>query len=532
MAKCPVCELLPAFAKHVHEYPDPRIETYAGNPLPRALGPLLSEEEAFRRLAVPADLPRDIRSLPSHLRMHQLGIGLKRLYIPTSQVMDLRRAIEQMLYARYQGLNPILPGFNKEVRARLEEFDPFAETTLSQEPFSSTLLMRGFPGMGKSRGIQRCIATYSPVIYHTEFQGQPFNFQQRVAVKLDCPPDGSVRGLCLQFLAELDRLFVLRDGRRTKYFERYRKLTKNELLSVIANLALRHGVGLLAIDEIQNLLNACVDGPDIILSFLVSLENTIGIPVLLAGTYAADDVLLSRYHQVRRSEGEGHFVWNAMPCDEEWDKFVKALLTCQVIRKPARWSRDFSATLHELSFGVTDIALRIFRFAQEDAIDEETEQLTSESLTKAAQRHCPLSRGVMQALKDQDWDNSVLESLHDVLPLERRKELLDHKDKGGAETKADTSLTEERPSKDAKVKADKPHFRGSCKSKLKVKKKGTGARSQARSQSRQTCKGRRSHLHQVIEEGRAQGKSGAEALKDQGLLANPESNSTNEQGES
>lgn len=531
MAKCNACEVIPPFAKHLHEYPDLSIETYAGNPLARALGPLLSEEEAFQRLAVPADLPRDIRSLPSHLRMHQLGIGLKRLYIPTSQVMDLRRAIEQMLYARYQGLNPILPGFNNEVRDRIEQFDPFSETTLSQEPFSSTLLVRGLPGTGKSRGIQRCTAMYSPVIYHTEFQGQPFSFQQRVTVKLDCPPDGSVRGLCLQFLAELDRLFVLRDGRRTKYFERYRKLTKNELLSVMANLALRHGVGLLAIDEIQNLLNAFVDGPDIILNFLVSLENTIGIPVLLAGTYAADDVLLSRYHQVRRSEGEGHFAWNSMPCDEEWDKFVKALLTCQVIRKPARWSRDLSATLHGLSFGVTDIALRIFRFAQEDAIDEETEQLTSESLEKAAQRHCPLSRGVMQALKDQDWDNSVLESLHDVLPLERRKELLGHKDKGGDETTADTSPREEEQSEDAKLKAHKPFSRRSSGSKTKATRKGKRTRSQKGPGSRQTCKKTRSHLLTVIEAGRAQGKSGAQSVKEEGLLATPSSESQEEGGQ-
>jgi hypothetical protein len=480
VAKCSVCELLPPFAQHIHEYPDLTVETYAGNPLARALGPLLSEEEALQRLAVSAGLPPDVRSLPSHLRIHELGIGLKRLYIPTSQVMALRRAIEHMLYARYQGLNPILPGFNNEVRKRLEEFDPFSETPLAQDPFSSTLLVRGIPGLGKSRGIQRCIAPYSAVIYHTEFQGQPFSFQQRVAVKLDCPPDGSVRGLCLQFLAELDRLFVLRDGRRTKYYERYRKLTKNELLPVMANLALRHGVGLLVIDEIQNLLNALVDGPDVILSFLVSLENTIGIPVLLAGTYAADDVLLARYHQVRRSEGEGSFVWNAMPCDEEWVEFVKALLTCQVLRKPARWSRDLSDTLHALSFGVTDIALRIFRFAQEDAIDEEMEQLTSGALAKAAQRHCPLSRGVMQALEDGDWGNSVLESLHDILPLERRKDLLGPKDKGDDETQTDIALAEGGKSQRAKVKTDKASSEGVSRSKGKTKKNGAGPRSRPR----------------------------------------------------
>lgn len=513
MAKCSVCELLPPFAQHIHEYPDLTVETYADNPLARALGPLLSEEEALQRLAVPAGLPGDVRSLPSHLRIHELGIGLKRLYIPTSQVMALRRAIEHMLYARYQGLNPILPGFNNEVRKRLDEFDPFSETPLAQDPFSSTLLVRGIPGLGKSRGIQRCIAPYSAVIYHTEFQGQPFSFQQRVAVKLDCPPDGSVRGLCLQFLAELDRLFVLRDGRRTKYYERYRKLTKNELLPVMANLALRHGVGLLVIDEIQNLLNALVDGPDVILSFLVSLENTIGIPVLLAGTYAADDVLLARYHQVRRSEGEGSFVWNAMPCDEEWVEFVKALLTCQVIRKPARWSRDLSDTLHALSFGVTDIALRIFRFAQEDAIDEEMEQLTSEALAKAAQRHCPLSRGVMQALEDGDWGNSVLESLHDILPLERRKELLQGK------TDASRTDVEKTGGGDKKTGRSASCLAPGAKHKPKPTKRPRGDKSRRRTDSKQVGKARRSYLHHVIDEGRAQGKSGMASLKDKGLLA-------------
>ena len=51
-------------------------------------------------------------------------------------------------------------------------------------------------------------------------------------------------------------------------------------MSQVANL---HGLGALVIDEIQHLIRGRGNDPEDLLNFLVTLVNTIGVPVLVIG---------------------------------------------------------------------------------------------------------------------------------------------------------------------------------------------------------------------------------------------------------
>jgi hypothetical protein len=233
----------------------------------------------------------------------------------------------------------------------------------------------------------------------------------------------------------------------------------------------------------------------VMLNFFVQLENTLGLPILLVGTYAADDLVFGRYHQRRRANGEGYFEWTPMEYGQTWDTFTTALWTCQVVRKRSQWTPQLSEALHAVSYGVTDIALRVYRFAQEEAIEDRTEKLTSESLRVTAEKHCPLTEPIISALRDKDWDNEALEDLDDVLPLNRRKGTDDVEEQ--TETPASPPEGGNEPKKPPQAKRGR-------------RKESDRSRGKERHTPR---------LQKTVKDGRVKGKSGADALKEGGLVA-------------
>lgn len=61
-------------------------------------------------------------------------------------------------------------------------------------------------GVGKTTAVERVLSHYPQCITHTNYKDNPFYIKQVVWMKLDCPYDGSIKGLCLSFFNELDRI--------------------------------------------------------------------------------------------------------------------------------------------------------------------------------------------------------------------------------------------------------------------------------------------------------------------------------------
>jgi hypothetical protein len=99
-----------------------------------------------------------------------------------------------------------------------------------------------------------------------------------VWLKLDCPFDGSVKGLCANFFTEFDRLMA--DNTYNK-FAKGRNTTTATMIPQMAQIARRHSLGLLVIDEIHHLSVAKSGGQEQMLNFFVNLVNTIGSHCLI-----------------------------------------------------------------------------------------------------------------------------------------------------------------------------------------------------------------------------------------------------------
>lgn len=88
---------------------------------------------------------------------------------------------------------------------------------------------------------------------------------QIVWLKLDCPHDGSIKGLCFQFFEAIDRALG------TDYFPRYTKsrYTVDVLMVLMTQLVNLYQIGILVIDEIQHLSLAKGGGSEKMLNFFV-----------------------------------------------------------------------------------------------------------------------------------------------------------------------------------------------------------------------------------------------------------------------
>ena len=129
--------------------------------------------------------------------------------------------------------------------------------------------------------MEAILSLYPQVIYHSQYDQQAFSRVQVVWLKLDCPFDGSVKGLCLNFFQAVDNLLD------TQYYLNYARRgrsTVDEMLPQMARVASIHGLGVLVIDELQHLREARSGGSNKMLNFFVQLVNTIGMPVVLIGT--------------------------------------------------------------------------------------------------------------------------------------------------------------------------------------------------------------------------------------------------------
>jgi hypothetical protein len=265
-------------------------------------------------------------------------------------------------------------------------------------------------GVGKSTGLRKVLHLYPQIILHKRYQERNFTKAQVVWLKLECPKDGSTKGLCLSFFKALDDLLGTTYAR--DFGQRWRNT--DELMLSMANIAARHHLGLLGIDEIQNLNEAKSGGADEMLNFFVNLINTIGLPVILIGTYEAAHILGGSFRQARRGSGQGDLVWDWMEFDNDWRLFVETLWRLQYVEKKCPLTTNLCCALHEVSYGVTDLAIRIYLAAQIRVIENGMEEITEGLLRSAYRDDFRLLSRIVEVLKSGDIE--AIKKIGDVCP--------------------------------------------------------------------------------------------------------------------
>ncbi|MBW4485318.1 MAG: ATP-binding protein [Tildeniella torsiva UHER 1998/13D] len=389
-------------------YIDPFLSNYKGNPLIEALPPIWTEDEVEESLRVYPEYDEEHRKMASHLRLHLIRNALQ-IFIPLPVHFDLEQRFSSMIRLGYQARNPSLKGFYKDVRTKATALNTQRRVPRST---ASGFTIIGISGIGKTTSVEAILNLYPQVIVHRLYNDADFNFFQIVWLKLDCPHDGSIRGLCLIFFQAVDDILD------TSYYKNYSKgrKTVDELLPLMAFVASHHAIGVLVIDEIQHLSQARSGGSGQMLNFFVQLINTIGLPVVLIGTFKARPILTGEFRQTRRGSGQGDLVWNRMSNDKNWQYFIDSLWSYQYTQKPCKSSESLRNTLYDLTQGITDFAVKLYMLAQIRAVSSYEEEINESTIIEASKEGLRMSRPIIEALKTNNV--RILAGVEDVSPID------------------------------------------------------------------------------------------------------------------
>ena len=381
--------------EHHAKYLPQMLPEYSGNPFIEALPPIMTVVDAIGQLTVTPDYNEAERDMDVHWRFH----AVRRLlwyFQPLYTHIDIEQRISCSIRQGYLGRNPI--------------FSRNAHHFVKPTALGFTII--GVSGVGKTTGVERVLSLYPQCITHMQYEGRPFYVKQITWLKLDCPFDGSIKGLCISFFNEVDK--ILGSTYSPKFYAG--KNTVDMMLPKMAQIAETHGVGMLIIDEIQHLSQAKSGGSEKMLNFFVTLVNTIGIPVILIGTTKALPILQSEFRQARRGSGQGDLIWDRMKNDESWDILLGTMWKYQWTRKKAPLTDTLKNLLYDESQGIIDIAVKLYLMAQVKAITDETELVTPAIIREVAAEKLRLVKPMLDALRSGNMKKIM--QFGDIRPLD------------------------------------------------------------------------------------------------------------------
>lgn len=400
------------------EYRDPQVPSYKGNPLIEALPPIYEPEEVFALLTDFPEYDDSQRTWGKQTRMHCVQ-QIKHFMQPLPYHVRLEGAFSRIIRDGYTVRNPLSPvyirqfsiGFQKILEAGL---NGEGKNITGNRPSASGFAIVGISGVGKTTAVERSLLLYPQVIEHVQYQQRSLILKQLVWLKLECPASGSLKVLCQNFFRQVDLILS------TNYYKTHvtSRSTKESLLVPMAQIASLHGLGVLVIDEIQRLKKVKNSGREEMLEYFTELINTIGVPVVLVGTYKCMFLFESTFAEARRASGQGDHILSQMKNEDDWNFFLESLWELQWTKKECPLTDELKIVMYEESQGIPDIAVKLYMNTQWEVISSETDEqkieITPKLIKNVALRCLKLLRPMLQALKN--GDPKALEEYEDLKP--------------------------------------------------------------------------------------------------------------------
>jgi hypothetical protein len=375
-------------------YAETPILEYNSNPYIQALPPIKNKEDIIKSLMINQPFDVNERNLDSSIRVHLIQ-RIYKVFQPLPIHIRVWNTIDTLIRQGYVARNP----FSKEYRRFVNEtgkqiinrtFDINSRTNFRTT--ASCGLLIGFSGMGKSTVTNLTVSSIPQIICHNEYNSMNFNQIQLPWLKLEAPFNSSPKALAHQFFMKIDELLGTDNFKRSIS----RNLSTDSMMSLMGAVANNIGLGLLIIDELQNLNRG---GTSQIMNFLVSLINLFGVPILFIGTPASYDIFQSELRISRRVTGNGEIIWNNMDNNEEFKLLLKGLWRYQWTQKQVSLTDEMIDLIYFHTQGISDLVVKLFVNCQYLAITTGKEEITKELVSKVAEQEFKLMKSMIEAIR-------------------------------------------------------------------------------------------------------------------------------------
>ncbi len=413
-----------------NDVPDGWLPELWRNPFTRVLGPPLEWAEAHDELVVEPERSEAERELSHTLRRYCV-LRIFDAVIPVEAQVDLAERIGMVIRQGYKARDPARGTHRPALLASAAAIQKLAGGADVGEVKSSMPVLThshpvafaliGDPGTGKTTITRRTLARIPQVV---EQRLAYAIIKQVVWLEVQCPSTGGRKQLCIAVLAAFDRLLG------TRYAERFgaegKRVSGDQMMLFVQHLVTLHAVGLIVIDEIQHAKQS-TEGVKPLMNFLVTLVNSLGVPIMLIGTNDARSIVEGEFREARRASGLGQPNWFRMSQGDEWDDWLKELWQYQWTATPTELTPEISEAIYDESQGIMDLAVKLYVLAQMRAISRGEvyggdEFLDAGHFRTVAREEFALIAPMITALRDNRED--LLAGYADLEPLHQHVERL------------------------------------------------------------------------------------------------------------
>lgn len=405
---------------------------YAENILVDELGPILSLEEAYRKLLHLPPPPRSPGDIPTHIRLHQLQC-LRDLHVPSGEGARIQQTVDLMTRQGYRYRDPTVAATWSHVAG-----EPSAHKT-PRAPSMAALVV-GHAGTGKTEAILRAFNCYpAQVITHASFPRLVGPHHQMVWLSVDVPPSGRSADLAANLMTAwgiaMERALHTHYRRFDMILARERR-EGQKMLDEWRQVALSHFLGALHLDEVQNFFKLATlrrrkgqrelyETPELsivedqCLRWILTLLNTWQIPVILSGTPDGVGALTKRLSTIQRIVAGGYH--KLSPFDganhpDFKDIFFRQLVRYQYVKHALPDSDGLRHLVFELTAGVPRLIVALWLAAHRVALERADDTLRLEDFQQASLRYLAPVQPALAALRS--GDPAKMRRFEDLMPTD------------------------------------------------------------------------------------------------------------------
>ena len=363
-----------------HEKND--IVEFVGNPLIATLPDGINQKQLLVSLMKLGPYREEDRRLDSDVRLELLS-RIGSLHIPYSSDLFIARSIARCITWGYITRNPVPFSVTEEV---LQECGISVSDNLRNYLNGAVFPINGFSvlgisGVGKSSSVLNALRQYPQVYDHQEYHGFPFHCAQLVWLKVDCPGDGSPKGLCAAILQQVDAVLG------TSYSSEIPgRISRDALTARVSHCLSSHHLGILVIDDIQNLVSTKTTTSLDMLSFLIYLMETLAIPVIMVGTPKVLPLFQKEFQLAKRATGDGTVRMELFQENsKEWNRFIQGIWIYQYTAKVVPLNDAMKHAFYTESVGNPFLCALLYKLVQDDAITSGEETFGIVDVSKVAQ---------------------------------------------------------------------------------------------------------------------------------------------------
>jgi len=277
-------------------------------------------------------------------------------------------------------------------------------------------------GMGKTTHMLSLLKNYPQVIHHWEYNARSLVCVQITYLVLRCPHDGTLKSLCLQFFEQID----------TKIGTAYYKQAVGvrgiaPMVMLMKTVATQVSLGLLVIDELQNLGVAKGATAELMLSLFSDILEKVGVSLFVLATPAVQPVLEAGVRNIRKLTSSGDLVIEPVKAgSQQWKTYTEIYWQYNFTKKHGKLTSAVKDAWYGASGGNYAFAAAAFYLAQVDAIGG-TEVVDEVAFERVSKRQMAFLQPAIAALRSRNPDSLLrFDDLILKRPYEQLQSLVGH----------------------------------------------------------------------------------------------------------